>query len=224
MRVLIADDHPLFRAGLRMLIDEQHDMRCVAEASCAREAIDEAGIYKPDVAVLDVRMPGQTGISAARRILAGAPRVGVLLLTMVDDDASAIAALHAGARGYVLKDAPVDEIISAIRAVGNGEAIFGQPVANRILQPFTEALPPATRAFPDLTERERAILELIANGCHNGQIAHRLQISPKTVRNHVSNICNKLQVLDRSQAALRARDAGLGQTGAGRSPASGGPA
>jgi DNA-binding NarL/FixJ family response regulator len=215
MRVLIADDHPLFRAGLRALIDEQEDMRCVAEASSAAEALDKAGTCRPEVAVLDLRMPGPTGISAVRRIVADAPSVGVLVLTMLDDEASVTSAMRAGARGYVLKDAPVDQVVSAIRAVGHGEATFGPAVANRILAPFAAAPSAAARAFPDLTERERTILERIADGASNGQIAYQLDLSAKTVRNHVSNICNKLQVLDRVQAALRARERGLGQTAAG---------
>lgn len=209
-RVLIADDHPLVRAGVRMLVDRQDDMRCVAEASSAQEAVDAAGACKPDVAVVDLRMPGATGVWATQRIVAAIPAVRVLVLTMHGEQESLSAALCAGARGYALKESGLDDIIRAIRAVGHGEAFFGPAVANHILELFADAPCTAMRAFPDLTEREHEILELLAHGSSNGQIAYGLELSPKTVRNHVSNICNKLRVVDRAQAALRARDAGIG--------------
>jgi DNA-binding NarL/FixJ family response regulator len=211
LRVVIADDHAVFRAGLRALIAQSEDLECVAEAGTADEAILKAAQWKPDVVVLDLRMPGGSGISATRRIVEDTPGVGVLLLTMHDDEQSVVAAMRAGARGYALKGSGEEDIIRAIRAVGNGEAIFGPAVANQILEMFAEAPSAAVRAFPDLTNREREILELLAHGASNGQIAYRLDLSPKTVRNHVSSICNKLQVVDRAQAALRARDAGLGR-------------
>ena len=211
IRVLIADDHPVFRAGLRMLIDREDDMECVAEAGTAQEAIDKALACRPDVAVLDLRMPGGDGIATIRRIAAEVPDAGVLLLTMHEDEQSVLAAMRAGARGYVVKGSAEDDIMRAIRSVGRGEAIFGPSVAGHILELFASAPSPAARAFPDLTEREREILELLAGAASNGQIAQRLGLSTKTIRNHVSAICNKLQVVDRAQAVLKARDAGLGR-------------
>ena len=211
-RVLIADDHAVFRAGLRMLLAQSDDLDCVAEAADADEAVLKAAQHKPDVVVLDLRMPGgPSGISATERIVRDNPGMPVLLLTMHDDEQSVVAAMRAGARGYALKGSAEDDIVRAIRAVANGEAIFGPAVADRILQLFSEAPSPAQRAFPELTEREREILELLADGAANGQIALRLDLSPKTVRNHVASICTKLQVSDRAQAALRARDAGVGR-------------
>lgn len=209
-RVLIADDHPVFRGGLRALIEQSRDLAFAGEAQNADEAVDKARILRPDVAVLDLRMPGG-GISATRRIAAAEPSIGILLLTMHDDEESVLAAMRAGARGYVLKGAHEDDILRAIRAVASGEVIFGATVADLLLDLFADAPPAAERAFPDLTDREREILELLAHGSSNGQIAQRLDLAPKTVRNHVARICNKLQVLDRAQAALRAREAGLGR-------------
>jgi DNA-binding NarL/FixJ family response regulator len=209
-RVLIADDHPVFRAGLRALIEQSGDLTFAGEAQNADEAVDKAGMLRPDVVVLDLRMPGG-GLSATRRIAAAVPSAGILLLTMHDDEESVLAAMRAGARGYVLKGAHEDDIVRAIRAVASGEAIFGAAVADLLLDLFADAPPAAERAFPDLTDREREILELLAHGSSNGQIAQRLDLAPKTVRNHVARICNKLQVLDRAQAALRAREAGLGR-------------
>ena len=210
LKVLIADDHAVFRAGLRMLISQSDDLEVVAEAATADEAVLAAAQWHPDVIVMDLRMPGRDGISATRDILRDHPGAGILLLTMHDDEQSVVAAMRAGARGYALKGSGEEDIVRAIRAVGHGDAIFGPAVANQILGMFAEAPSAAVRAFPELTTREREILELLAGGASNGQIAYRLDLSPKTVRNHVSNICNKLQVVDRAQAALRARDAGLG--------------
>lgn len=212
--VVIADDHAVFRAGLRALIAQTEDLECVAEAADADEAARKAAQWRPDVVVLDLRMPGGSGIAATRRIVRDVPDSGVLLLTMHDDEESVVAAMRAGARGYALKDSGVDDIVRAIRAVAHGEAIFAPAVANQVLELFADAPSAAVRAFPELTNREREILELLAHGASNGQIAYRLDLSPKTVRNHVSNICNKLQVVDRAQAALRARDAGLGASAA----------
>jgi DNA-binding NarL/FixJ family response regulator len=211
-RVLIADDHALFRAGLRALIGQAEDLECVAEAASADDAVVKAAQTKPDVVVIDLRMPGASGISATRRIVADHPGTAVLLLTMYEDAESVVDAMRAGARGYALKGSGEEDILRAIRAVGHGDAIFGPAVAHHILELFAGAPPRAARAFPDLTGREREILDLLARGASNGQIAHRLALSPKTVRNHVANICNKLQVPDRAQAALRARDAGLGRS------------
>jgi DNA-binding NarL/FixJ family response regulator len=212
VRVLIADDHPVFRAGLRMLVEREDDMECVAEAGTAQEAVDSALALKPDVAVIDLRMPERSGIWATRRIAAELPGVAVLLLTMHEDRESVMAAMDAGARGYAVKGADEDDIIRAIRSVGRGDAIFAPVVAGYIADAFAGAPSSAARAFPDLTDREREILEQLADGASNGQIAQRLGLSPKTIRNHMASICNKLQVVDRAQAALKARDAGLGRS------------
>jgi DNA-binding NarL/FixJ family response regulator len=209
---LIADDHPVFRAGLRMLVEREDDLECVAEAGTAQEAVDRATALKPDVAVIDVQMPEDTGIWATRRIVAELPGTAVLLLTMHEDRETVIEGMRAGARGYAVKGSDEADIIRAIRSVGRGEAIFGPSVVGYIADLLAGAPSPATRAFPDLTDREREILEQLADGAGTGQIAHRLRLSPKTVRNHMASICTKLGVLDRAQAALKARDAGLGRS------------
>lgn len=224
-RVLIADDHPVLRAGLAAMIDRSPDLTCIAAAVDADEAVDKAQLLAPDVIVLDLRMPGGGGLSATRRIVAADPDAAILLLTMHDDEESVLAALRAGARGYALKGSHEDDVMRAIRAVANGDVIVGGAVAGLVRGVFASAPSAAQRAFPDLTDREREILDLVARGASNGQIALRLDLAPKTVRNHVANICNKLQVLDRAQAALRAREAGLGRSGeapvaAGRARAS----
>ena len=215
LRVLIADDHPLFRSGLRALLGAVPDTAVVGEAKTGEEAIGLAAELQPDVIVMDLQMPGISGIGATRRILDTSPHVGVLVVTMFEDDYSVFAAMRAGAKGYVLKDADEEDMLHAIRAVGKGEAIFGPAVARRVMDFFTgarsevERAVPA-RAFPELTDREREVLDLIAQGLSNPQIAARLYLSPKTVRNHISNIFAKLQVADRAQAIVRAREAGLG--------------
>lgn len=209
VRVLIADDHPVFRAGLRMLVDREDDLQCVAEAGTASEAVERAAALKPDVAVIDLRMPGGGGLWATEQ--ATAAGAAVLLLSMHEDRDSVIAALQAGARGYAVKGSDEDAIVRAIRAVARGEVILAPSVAGHVTDLFAAAPPTAARAFPDLTDRERAILERLAAGASNGQIAHALGLSPKTIRNHMATICTKLQVVDRAQAALKARDAGLGR-------------
>jgi len=212
--VLIADDHPVFRRGLRTLLASVADLEVVGEAATGAEVVTAAAAAQPDVIVMDLHMPGLNGIEATRRVLQTSPHISVLVLTMLDDDASVFAAMRAGARGYLLKDADQDEIIRAIRAVGSGEAIFGPAIAMRVIEYFAASrpsLPP--QAFPELTARERELLELIAQGHSNLVIAERLGLRHKTVRNHVSNIFSKLQVADRAQAIVRAREAGLGATG-----------
>jgi DNA-binding NarL/FixJ family response regulator len=212
LRVLIADDHPLFRNGLRALLTSLPEFELVREAATGTEALSIAEELQPDVVVMDLQMPELDGIEATRRLIARSPHVGVLVLTMFQDDDSVFAAMRAGARGYVLKGADHGEIVRAIRAVANGEAIFGPAIAKRVIEYF--AVPRSTvpsSAFPELTNREREVLELIAQGENNATIARRLHLSTKTVRNHVSNIFAKLQVADRAQAIVRARDAGLGQ-------------
>lgn len=211
IRLLVADDHPLFRRGLRTLLETVPGFVVVGEAEQGEQAIAQALTLHPDVVLMDLQMPGTGGIAATRAIADAAPDVRVLVLTLFDDDASLFAALRAGARGYVLKETDEPELVRAIRAVANGEAIFGPAVAGRVLAWFAApraAAPPP--AFPELTERERDVLRLIAQGRANPVIARQLGLAPKTVANHVSAIFAKLQVADRAEAMLRARDAGLG--------------
>jgi DNA-binding NarL/FixJ family response regulator len=215
LRILLADDHPVLRGGLRALMAETDDLEVVGEAATMPDAIDAAARLRPDVVVMDLRMPGGDGIEATRRIVGARPETGVLVLTMHDDEASVFAAMRAGARGYAVKGSGEEAILSAVRAVGRGEAIFGPAVADRLLELLADAPALAARAFPELTEREREVLELLSQGASNGEIARRLHLSPKTVRNHVSNVCTKLGVTDRAQAALRAREAGLGRSPTG---------
>ena len=211
IRVLIADDHQLFRDGLKALLLSAPDTEVVGEAATGREAIQLAAESQPDVILMDLQMPDMDGIEATRRIADTSPQINVLMVTMFEDDQSVFAAMRAGARGYVLKGAKHDEMLRAIRAVGSGGAIFSPSIAARMMNFFAASrsvIP--EQAFPDLTDREREVLNLIARGESNAEIAESLIISVKTVRNHVSNIFSKLQVADRAQAAIRAREAGLG--------------
>lgn len=208
-RVLIADDHTLFREGLVALLESVQDVDVVAAVENGRQVIAAAAQHQPDVILMDLQMPEVNGIEATRQIVQTSPHIGVIVVTMFEDDDSVFAAMRAGARGYVLKGAGQDEMLRAIRAVGRGEALFGPSIAARLMKFLTSPAPP--QAFPELTAREMEILERIAQGMDNPEIARRLSISSKTVRNHVSNIFNKLQVTDRVQAALRAREAGLGK-------------
>jgi DNA-binding NarL/FixJ family response regulator len=211
IRVLIADDHPLFRDGMRGLLGSLPDMEVVGEASSGEQAIELARELQPDVILMDIKMPGINGIEATREILHTSPRIGVLVVTMFEDDDSVFAAMRAGARGYLLKDSSGQEVGHAVRAVASGEAIFGPGVAQRLISFFSAPSPAVSRrAFPELTEREEEILSLVAQGKSNQKIAKELFVSLKTVRNHVSNIFLKLQVADRAQAVIRAREAGLG--------------
>ena len=211
IRVLIADDHPHFRKGLRALLSSATDLEVVAEAGDGERAISLATELQPDVIIMDLHMPGVGGIEATRRILRSSPHISVLVLSMFEDDDSIFAALQAGARGYLLKGALKAEILRAIRSVTSGEAIFGPIIAKRLINYFAIPRPSAPAdAFPELTEREHEILALVAQHQTNPEIARRLQLSPKTIRNHVSNVFTKLQVADRAQAIIRAREAGLG--------------
>ena len=211
LRVLIADDHPLFRHGIAALLSAGPDFEVVGEATSGEEVIFLAAQLQPDVILMDIQMPGVNGIEATRRILHTSPTIRVLIVTMFEDDASVFTVMRAGARGYVLKDAQKDDMLAAIRAVGKGEAIFSPAIAVRLIDFFTAPRPIAPpQAFPELTEREREILNLIAQGHNNTEIATRLVLSPNTVRNYVSNIFSKLQVVDRAQAIIRAREGGLG--------------
>ena len=211
LRILLVDDHPLVRNGLRALLASVPNMTVVGEASGGEEAITQAAELQPDIILMDLHMPGLNGIEATRRIVQAHPHIGILVLTMLEDDASVFAAMRAGARGYLLKGADQADVLRAIGVAAHGEAIFSPPIARRLMQYFENMqpiLPP--NVFPDLTEREREILGLIARGKSNAEIAGELVLSPKTVSNHVSNIFSKLQVVDRAQAVLRAKQAGLG--------------
>ena len=212
MRILIADDHPLFRNGMRTLLSSVPGMEVAGIATNGDETVTMAAELQPDVILMDLQMPGISGIEATRRIVKANPHIRILVVTMFEDDHSVFTALRAGARGYVLKDADEDEILRAIRAVASSEAIFSPTIAQRLIDffatPQSAMLP---QVFPELTEREREILDLIAQGYNNSDIARRLVLSQKTVANHVSNIFSKLQVVDRAQAIIKAREAGLGK-------------
>jgi len=211
INVLIADDHTLFREGVLAILSTVDDIRAVAEAADGLEAVSQAAELKPDVILMDIQMPGLNGIEATRRIQQSGLDAGVIILTMFEDDDSVFAAMRAGARGYILKGADQEELLRAIRAVNSGEAIFGPAIATRMMNYFAGLKPGSQlEAYPELTEREREVLELIARGENNASIAGQLSISQKTVRNHVSNIFNKLQVADRAQAIVQAREKGFG--------------
>jgi len=211
IHVFIVDDHVLYREGVRKMLGMAPDIEIVGEAASGDEAIAQVLTLQPDVILMDLKMPGVNGIEATRRILYASPRIGVLVLTMFETDETVFAAMRAGARGYLLKDADQEEVLRAVKAVSRGEAIFSPAIAERLIHYFA-ALKPGTAdlAFPELTDREREILYLIAQGHSNSEIAERLLLRTKTVQNHVSNIFSKLQVADRAQAIVRARDAGLG--------------
>lgn len=208
--VVIADDHPVVRGGLRALIASLPGFTVVGEATTGREAVAAAQTLRPDVVIMDIRMPELDGTEATRRIAATAPDVAVLVLTMYDDDDTVFAAMQAGARGYLLKGAEQADIDRALRAVVAGEAIFGPGIASRVLGYFSATRPPEV-AFPALTAREREILDHVAAGERNSVIAQRLSLAPKTVSNHLSSIFTKLAVADRAEAIVRARDSGLGR-------------
>lgn len=209
-RVLIADDHTIFRDGLRALLLSAPDAELAGEASTGVEAVAMALALQPDVVLMDIQMPGINGVEATRQIVRESPHIGVLIITMYEDDAFVFQAMCAGARGYLLKGATHAEMLRAIEAVAGGEAIFSPVIARRLMEYFASMRPNVSAlAFPELTEREREILSLIAQGRKNAEIASLLTLSAKTVRNHVSNILSKLQVADRGQAIIRAREAGL---------------
>jgi DNA-binding NarL/FixJ family response regulator len=209
IRLLIADDHPVFRQGLQAMLDSNEQFEVIAEAADGDQAVTSTLELKPDVVLMDLRMPGLNGIDATRRILKTSPDTRVLVLTMFEDDDSVFAAMRAGARGYLLKGSEQDEVLRAIRSVASGEAIFGPAIASRLIAYFSSA---NATAFPELTDREREVLELIAQGKNNQAIANELVLSLKTVRNHVSNVFNKLQVTDRAGAIVKAREAGMGRS------------
>lgn len=213
IQIVVVDDHPVFRDGLAMLLGSIEGMEVVGTAGDGRAALEVIADTTPDIVVMDVQMPELDGIAATREITATHPHIGVLVLTMSDDDDTVFAAMRAGARGYLLKGSAQAEIRQAIEAVASGGLIFGATIARRVNEFFLSG-PPADApalAFPQLTRREREILDLLAAGRSNAQIAQTLFLSPKTVRNNTSNIFAKLQVADRSEAIVRARDSGLGR-------------
>jgi DNA-binding NarL/FixJ family response regulator len=208
--ILIADDHPVFRFGLRALLESQPDMQVLAEVESGEESVQMALSLQPDIVLMDVNMPGLNGIEATRRIIEKSPNTAILIISMFDDD-TVFTAMQAGARGYLIKGAQGDETLRAIRSVANGEVIFSSGVAKQMMAYFAKGMKTVADApFPDLTSREREILELLAQGLTNSAIAESLVLSPKTIRNQVSNIFSKLQVATRSEAIIKAREAGLG--------------
>ena len=210
-RVIIADDHTLFREGLTALLNSVPEIEVIGTVEDGQQAIEAAAKLQPDVILMDLQMPKVNGIEATRQIIQTSPHIGVIVVTMFEDDDSVFAAMRAGARGYILKGADQNEMIRAIQSVARGEALFGPSIATRLMNYFKTPVQSPPQAFPELTEREREILELIAQGLSNSEIASSLSISLKTVRNHVSNIFNKMQVSDRVQAAIQAREAGMGK-------------
>ena len=221
IRVLIADDHPIYRSGLRMLLAGQPDIELAGEATTGEQAVELAAATAPDVVLMDITMPGIGGLEATRQIAGASPHIAVLMLTMLDDGPSVLTAIRAGARGYLVKGASGEDALRAVRAVASGDVVIGATVAAEVLLQLTSATaappdharPPdrtAPPAFPDLTDRERDILTLLAAGYTNAAIAARLHLGHKTVRNYVSIIFRKLQVSGRVEAVIRAREAGLG--------------
>ena len=209
--LILADDHPVFSAGLRAVFEAEPDFTVLAVAATGREAVAAAIEHRPEVAVLDIAMPGGDGLSVCAELRAAGLSTRALMLTMYDDDENVLAALRAGAYGYTLKGAGPDELVAAVRAVARGEALFGAGIAARMLDVFGRSA--TVSPFPQLTEREAEVLGLLAAGLDNAVVARWLGVSAKTVRNHISNIITKPHVSDRSAAILRARDAGLGGDG-----------
>jgi DNA-binding NarL/FixJ family response regulator len=210
IRVLIADDHPVFRDGLATLLEPNPEIEVVARAADGVEAVALADRHRPDVIVMDIQMPELNGIEATRQVLAAHPGIGILVFTMGEDDATLLSAMRAGARGYLVKGASQDEVTRAITSVQAGGVVFGASLASRIGDLLAPTPARQASEFPMLTEREREILDLIAAGKNNGQIAGELFLAPKTVRNNVSAILSKLQATDRAEVIIRAREAGLG--------------
>lgn len=211
LRVLVVDDHPLFRTALCAMIDATEGMEVAGSAPDGLTAVADAGRLEPDVVVMDLNLPDLDGVEATRRIVHAAPHTGVLMLTMFENEAAVFAAMRAGARGYLLKGARNEQILRAVRAIGDGEAIFSPAIATRVLSLLGTATP-RDESFPRLTLREKEIMRLIAQGMGNASIADQLVLSQKTVRNHVSHIFRKLRVTDRAQAIAKAKEAGITRT------------
>lgn len=211
IRVVVADDHPMYQYGLAAVLGQQEDIEVVATVSDGAALLRAVDEHRPDVVVTDLSMPDLDGVAATARLVQDLPSLAVLVLTMHEDDEHLFAALRAGARGYLVKGADGAEIVRAVQSVAAGQAVYSGPVARRIVSFFAGAPTESAsaRAFPDLTPRERDVLDLLATGCRNHEIARRLGMSEKTVRNHVSQVLVKLQVPDRTAAALRAREAGI---------------
>jgi DNA-binding NarL/FixJ family response regulator len=209
LTVLIADDHPVFRKGLRALLASMPGVALVGEAVNGADAVRQAEQLQPDIILMDLQMPAGGGLAAIRQIVQTSPHIRILVVTMFEDDDSVFAAMRAGARGYVLKDMEDEGITRAILAVGNGEAIFSPAIAERMITFFNARPALPVELFPELTESERSVLNLMAQGASNDAIAQQLSFSSKTVRNYVSNIFSKLQVADRAQAIVKARKIGF---------------
>lgn len=214
IRLLITDDQTITRSGLRALLAAQPDIEIVGEARNGEEAVEQAAALQPDVVLMDLRMPGMNGIEATRRIHRHSPHIGILVLTIFEDNTSVFPAIRAGARGYLLKNTEEDELLRAIHTVANGGAIFSPGIAQRVLGYLNASEPnlPAN-IFDELTPRERQILELIAQGQNNAEIAQTLNLSPKTISNNISNVLLKLQATDRAKLMLMALEAGMGKAG-----------
>lgn len=215
IRVMVVDDHALIREGARAFLDSLPGLEHVGEAADGRTAVTTAAACRPDVVLMDLHLPDVDGFAATRAIREAVPTAAVLVVSMLEDDPSIFAALRAGARGYILKGAATDELDRAIRSVAAGEAVFGPGIAERVLETFTVSPTAPTEPFPELSDREREVLDRMAAGRSNGEIAKELVLSPRTIANLVSSILSKIQATDRTQAALRARDAGLGTRGSG---------
>lgn len=210
LRIVVVDDHPVFRMGMVALLGSIDGFEIVGEADSAEGAIEACRRLVPDVVLMDLQLGTGSGVEATRQILEANPGIGVLVVTMMDDDDSVFAAMRAGARGYLLKGASPADIQRAVDAVCRGEVLLGPEVATRAIGFLTGSRRDGPNPFPDLTDREREVLDLVAAGLDNASISRRLSVSPKTVRNHLSNVFTKLQVADRAQAIVRAREAGLG--------------
>ena len=209
LTIMIVDDHPLFRKGLRTLLGTVPEVVVVGEATTGDEAVRLVDQLQPDLVLMDLQMPHGDGLVATRGIAARHPHIHILVVTMFQDDDSVFTAMRAGARGYILKDMDDDDIIRAILAVGHGNAVFSPAIATRIMAFFASRPAHTHELFPDLTDSERNVLRLMAQGVNNQAIADQLALSPKTVRNYISTIFSKLHVADRAQASVRAREGGL---------------